>query len=138
MTSGFTNLYYVGKSRSIAKKCFRTCAEPFLPDKWTGQVKLVLASVHVTTEDYLDLLEEFNVYHGDYDNLLDNIVYDPSWNELLMVNEKTFKLDFLPYLCKTEHIHPKDLDVEGVLDRLIAQPDSCVNKRLKKYLKKNF
>jgi hypothetical protein len=138
MISGFTNLYYVGKSRRLAKKCFLTCAEPFLLDDWTEPVKLVLASVRTDVEDYSDLLEEYNVYHEDQDHLLDNLVYDQSWNELLAVNENTFKLDFLPYFCKTEHIHQLDLKVEGVLDKLIAEPNNCLHKRLKKYFKKNF
>lgn len=138
MSSGFVSLYYVGKSRRIARKCFLTCAEPFLLDDWTEPVKLVLASVSVDVGDYFDLLEEYNVYHEDQDHLLDNLVYDRTWNELLMINEKTFKLDFIPYLCETEHIHPLDLEVDRVFDRLLADTSNCVQRRIKKYLKKNF
>ena len=138
MASGFTSLYYIGKSRRLAKKEFIACAEPFLLEDWIEPVKLVLASVYVDVEDYFDLLEEYNVYHEDQDHLLDNLVYDQSWNELLMINDKTFKLDFLPYFCKTEHIHPSTLEIDGVLDRLIADTSSCVQRRIKKYLNKNF
>jgi hypothetical protein len=138
MTSGLTDIHYVGRSKRLARKCFLTCAEPFLLRNWTDPVKLVFATVYLTKTDYEDLLEEYSVYRGDFDNLLSNLVYDSTWTELGMINEKTFKLDFIPWYCNKERVSSLGLLLDGVLSKLSADPENNFHRCIKKYLNKNF
>jgi hypothetical protein len=138
MTSGLADIYYVGRSKRLARKCFLTCAEPFLLCNWTDPVKLILAIVYLTKTDYEDLLEEYNVCREDFDSLLSNFVYDSTWTELGMINEKTFKLDLIPWYCSKEKVSSLGLLLDGVQSKLSADPENTFHHSIKKYLNKNF
>lgn len=117
MMSGLADVYYVGRSKRIARKEFRQLAGPFMLNRYVDTTKLVLAEVDLDKVDYDFLSEEYDNFNSQklVNETLSSIVYDKTFNELCMINDKTFDLDFLPWYYNNSFL-----------------------RWLKKYIKKNF
>lgn len=144
--SGAIELYHISKSKNAARKEFRTRAYNFLlnnPDQGNQTIKLRLMKVLLDKPDYTFIIkvkdfhccEKCSEYISD---IINNIWYSTEWKELGMVNDKTFELDFLPYFCHKAGIHPYDLKIEGVLEKILINPNSTIYYWVNRYLHKTF
>ncbi len=133
------DVYYIGKSKRQAREEFRRQAFIYMLQNKSDSVKLRLAKVDLPVSEYEYITDVGTYSQSAVRAAIDDYELTGSVDDYDMVNHLTFEFDFLPYFCKTERINPLDLKVEGVLDKLIATgANGCIQKRLKKYLKKNF
>lgn len=126
-------IYHAGKSRRAAKKDFIDRAIYFFGKAYADDVKLQFIKINLTKSDYQFLIDDFDSLSLE---VINELWYGSQYEELGMINNKTFELDFLPYFCQKTGINPIVLEVDGMLENLKA--GKTIWPWVKKYLKRNF
>lgn len=132
-TVDMIRIYHAGKSRRAAKKYFIDMATYFFSRAYADDVKIQFIKINLTKSDYKFLIDDFDSLSLE---VINELWYGSKYEELGMINNKTFELDFLPYFCQKTGINPVDLKVDGVLENLKA--GKKIWRWVKKYLERNF
>ncbi len=128
-----TEVYYVGKSKKAAKKTFVDKAMYFFSKAYADDVKIRFLRVALSPFDYAFLAQNRNNQYcqTEITYTVNNIWYGTEWDEIGMINNKTFELDFRPFYYRKAGQIPEGFS-------LCSESDDKVNYWLKKYLKRNF